>query len=397
MESAVPFRGSFNYRSYERFLKHLANTSEPTHVVVDMAQVKGAYATGMAPLVATVRHLHQVGWSFDLVLPEDDHLAELFFKLGWVQGFAGDELPHLVPGRTFVPLSSYTNHEELNPLVNAMIEHLVTTQSLPAGVLDAFGWSLNEVADNVLLHSGDEPRGWIQMTQQRRKQLIEFVVVDTGRGISASLSGVLPGMDDRERLLAAVERGVTRDPAIGQGNGLWGTVSIAAAAHGWANLHSGEGQLRVMPDEMFADPSAKHQGTLVEVTLPTGQPIDIASALWGYEPLHELEMDYLQAGGAGVLVQLRDEASGFGNRASAKPVRLKVANLMNQFPSELVTLDFEGATMLSASFADELVARLVKEVGPTRFFAQVRLVNLSELARRTIDAVIAQRLAISDP
>ena len=49
--------------------------------------------------------------------------------------------------------------------------------------------------------------------------------------------------------------------------------------------------------------------------------------------------------------------------------------------------------MISASFADELIARLVLEIGVTRFFSKVRLVNLSDLARRTVDAVIAQRLA----
>lgn len=107
--------------------------------------------------------------------------------------------------------------------------------------------------------------------------------------------------------------------------------------------------------------------------------------------MSELEMDYLVDGGSGVLVRLRDETSGFGNRASAKPVRMKLLNLMTQFPDDVLTLDFDGATLVSASFADDLIARLVKEVGPTTFFARVRLINLSDLARRTIDAVIAQR------
>jgi hypothetical protein len=71
---------------------------------------------------------------------------------------------------------------------------------------------------------------------------------------------------------------------------------------------------------------------------------------------------------------------------------MKLRNLMVQFPGEQVTVDFEGATLISASFADELLGRLVEEVGITTFMERVRLVNLSELARRTIDAVVAQRM-----
>jgi len=69
--------------------------------------------------------------------------------------------------------------------------------------------------------------------------------------------------------------------------------------------------------------------------------------------------------------------------------------LLAQFDTPL-TIDFDGATLISASFADELIARLVKEIGPTTFFGRVRLINLSELARRTIDAVIAQRLSMDN-
>ena len=86
----------------------------------------------------------------------------------------------------------------------------------------------------------------------------------------------------------------------------------------------------------------------MEVTLPTNKPIDVAQALWGFEPLHELEMDYLQDGGSEILMRVADEASGFGNRASARPVRTKLRNLLIQFPTEQLVLDFDGATLISA-------------------------------------------------
>jgi anti-sigma regulatory factor (Ser/Thr protein kinase) len=365
-----------------------------THLEIDLSEVNFAHPSGMAPLVALVQHLTTTGWSFDVIFPSDDHLADYFTKAGWEAGIRGEAPPHRRLGASYFPLTPYTDHESLNPLMNAIVEHLASTAVYETGVIDAIASSLNEVADNVLLHAGERVSGWVQMVEQPKKNLIEFVVVDCGRGITESLRQRFTLKDDREAVMKAVEKGVTRDPSVGQGNGLAGTLRIAAASKGWANIHSGAGALRAMQDQpLICQIEARHLGTLVEVTLPTDRPINLAEALWGFEPMHELEMNYLQDHGQGVLVRVAEEATGFGNRASAKPVRFKVRNLMVQFPTEPITIDFDGATLISASFADELIARLVKEIGVTRFFSQVRLVNLSELARRTIDAVVAQRLA----
>ena len=348
----------------------------------------------MAPLVATISHLTEQGWDFKVVLPQDESLADYFDKAGWVAGIAGTSTPPLVRGRSYLPLTPYNSHAELNPLVTEMIDHLATSTAFRPGVLDAIAWSVNEIADNVLLHAGPGTTGWVQMIELPKKSQIEFVIVDCGRGITNSLRQAFPGLeDDREAVMKAVEKGVTRDPKVGQGNGLAGTIRIAHAAGGWANVHSGEGQLRLMPETTLCELAPRHNGTLVEVTLPTANDIDVADALWGHQPISELEMKYVDEGGAGLTLRLADETTGFGNRASAKPVRIKIRNLMTQFPNDSIVVDFEGASLISASFADELIARLVKEVGPTTFMSRVRMTNLSDLARRTIDAVIAQRLA----
>ena len=394
MGKPVSCSGVFQYREYLDVLKVVNAMPSPSQLELDLSHVAFAHPSGMAPLIALVQSLTSEGWAFDLVLPADDHLSDYFTKAGWVAGIQGDAPPPRRKGSSYLPLAPYDDHQTLNPLINDIVDHLVSTAVYETGVIDAIAWSLNEIADNVLLHAGEKVRGWIQMIELPKKSLIEFVVVDCGRGITESLRQRFPDLkDDREAVMKAIEKGVTRDPSVGQGNGLAGTLRIAAAAHGWANIHSGLGALRAMPDQLHCQVAPRHKGTLVEVTLPTDKPINVAEALWGYEPLHELEMNYLQEHGQGVLIRVADETNGFGNRGSAKPVRFKIRNLMVQFPTDQITIDFDGATLISASFADELIARLVKEIGVTRFFSQVRLVNLSDLARRTVDAVIAQRLA----
>lgn len=104
------------------------------------------------------------------------------------------------------------------------------------------------------------------------------------------------------------------------------------------------------------------------------------------------ENDYVSESGQEILYRVADEASGFGNRASARPLRVAVENLISQFPNQNLVIDFSGVNVVSASFADEFVARLAKGIGVASFFQRVRLSGTNDLISRTLDAVIEQRL-----
>ena len=199
---------------------------------------------------------------------------------------------------------------------------------------------------------------------------------------------------------------MTRNSNIGQGNGLAGTLRIAMAANGFVNLYSGSASLRVMPQkndlhsskpvssgpQFFLQDEPYFQGTVLTMTIPTNIDLDIAGALWGSAPTSYFEKDYLDETGTQILFKVFDEASGFGNRPSARPLRNSVENLMNQFPDKKISIDFDGVNLVSASFADEFIARLAKTVGVVTFFQKVKLVGMNDLVRRTMDAVIEQRL-----
>lgn len=205
----------------------------------------------MAPIIAFVRDLHANGWQIDMSLPSSDFLADYFRKAGWIAGFEGSvDLPK--PARndqTFLPLVSYDSHEQLNPIFSEALRHFSRVFPFRKGVLDGLEWTLNEVADNVLIHSGGVT-GWLQLSQRPNKGLIEFVVVDCGRGILNSLrEGHGELKSDVEALKKAVEKGVTRDTNVGQGNGLAGTLRIAMAAEGYVNIYSGAGLLRYLQSQ----------------------------------------------------------------------------------------------------------------------------------------------------
>lgn len=394
------------------FIQQLELAPEGAQVLLDLENVHFAHPSGMVPIVATIRHLHEKGYLFDVALPASDFLADYFRKAGWIQGIEGTHLEFRSgrPKDTFIPLLSYSSHTELNSIVNEALRHFSRIATFKKGVLDGLEWAVNEVADNVLIHAGGAP-GWIQLAQQPSKGLIEIVVVDCGRGILDSLREGHPELTtDANALRKAVEKGVTRDTNIGQGNGLAGTLRIAIAAGGHANLYSGKGLLRYFPQSEFRmldrsgfphkstsenihiETVAYMQGTAVSLTLPTNREIDVAHALWGRSPSSIFENQYVSEDGREILFKVAQESSGFGNRPSARPLRTAVENLMSQFPTQRIKIDFSDVNLVSASFADEFIARLAKSVGVVTFFQRVTIIGMNDLVRRTMDAVLTQRM-----
>jgi hypothetical protein len=149
------------------------------------------------------------------------------------------------------------------------------------------------------------------------------VVVDTGRGILASLKEAYPTLsNDEDALRLAVQKGITRNRQYGQGNGLSGALNIAQAAKGWLNLHSGSGLLRWAESELQSRRISLHVGTVVTMTLPVREPIDLSEALWGRAPLPAFEASHLSD--EGVVFTVREEASGFGNRATGQYLRTRL-------------------------------------------------------------------------
>lgn len=369
-----------------------ARRAGETEFEIDISGYHAWYPDGMTPLICAVNSWIAEGEAVSIVPPDGDGY-DFWERAGWQYGLFGHAPPIVRPGTNLTPLTAYSSGSELNEAVTEAISVMSTAASFPSGVVDSLSWTLNEVADNVLVHSNAE-RGWMQVSYQPRKGLLDFVVADSGRGILASLRESFSHLrTDIEALNLAVEKGITRNRHVGQGNGLSGLVRIAVGNRGFVNLHSGTGQLRILEGEVrqaedFASPFG---GTIVTMTLRTDQPIDLSEALWGHEPVPSFERQYLAD--AGIHFRVASEASNFGNRSTGRLLRLKVGNIITTMPDEPLMLDFTGVELASASFCDEFVAKLVLELGPVSFFSRVHMTGYTPLIRRTLDHVIAQRLA----
>ena len=94
-------------------------------------------------------------------------------------------------------------------------------------------------------------------------------------------------------------------------------------------------------------------------------PLDVADALWGHEPVSRLEMAHATDGT--IVFSVREKSIGFGSRASGVETANKLANLLIEMPDERIAVDFEGVDVASASFVDEFLAKLVKRYGVAAF------------------------------
>jgi hypothetical protein len=389
-EMSFKFTGVFGRSSFTRITKGLYGRPLPSSLSLDLGDVSHAYATAVVPLISLARHLRAVGSEVVIVYPFDGDYWE---KAGWRQLLEGEEAPRADFRKSYVPVQAYSDDVGLNDSVNVAIDVLARQMNCSPGVMDSVAWTLNELADNVLIHAGEPGQtveGFMQVVCHPVQEKVDLVVSDYGRGVRESLSQSHSIPDDEQALAMAIRAGITRDRNAGQGNGLAGSVRIVSAAGGELTIMSGNAELRVVNGDMSTHVSGAVPGTSVGLVLPTSVEIDISMALWGSPPTSEFEMSHLDETNE-VVFRVADEATGFGNRQTGRQLRTKLRNLMRQFPDARVRVDFADVALVSASFADEFVAKLVIEMGHFSFFARVSIANTNRLISRTLDNVIRQR------
>lgn len=386
----LQFDRAFDRNCYRIITRRLFRDPRPSTLTLDLENVTYAYATAVVPLIALERHLRAQGTLVEVIYPFDHSYWEI---TGWKQLLDGDDAPSIDPGRSYIPVQTYSDSTHLNGIVSAVLDVLARHMVCSEGVLDSIAWTLNELADNVLVHAaepGTPVEGFMQVVSHPEQRTVDLVVSDYGRGIRDSLWQSYITRDDEEALLKAIEAGVTRDPSAGQGNGLAGSVRIVSTAGGQLTIMSGNAELDVENGDSSTTQCGAVPGTTVSLVLPTDAEINVSQALWGKPPMVAFEMSHLDSDDE-IVFRVTDEASGFGNRETGRQLRTKLQNVMTQFPRSRVKVDFENVALVSASFADEFIAKLVVELGNFSFFTRITVVNANGLISQTLDNVIRQR------
>ncbi|MBL7796328.1 MAG: DUF4325 domain-containing protein [Saprospiraceae bacterium] len=286
----------------------------------------------------------------------------------------------------------------VNLLCNELIASVSQSIVCEEGVIDAMMWCLNEIMDNVLQHSGNE-YGFIMGQIHKKSRHISFCVYDNGQGIYNSLKSSKHAPTTAiEAIKLSIQERITRDSKVGQGNGMWGLSEIVKNNSGMLSILSGpglyfrsNGHIETKNDLTYLD--AKHHACLVDFQLNYDKRISLTEALKGHKPVN-YRTEYFEDDSGTVVYRLADAETGTGTRKSGEKIRNDLINLYNDSKKGIV-IDFEGIAVVSSSFADELVGKMIVYFGFFGFNQIVRLKNMNPTIQAVVERSVAQRMAES--
>lgn len=294
--------------------------------------------------------------------------------------------------------SSKNEHPEaqVSELVQSYIDCLSRTAQCEEGVLSGLIWCINEVLDNVLVHSR-ENNGYIMAQYHKKKQKLAICVYDCGIGILKSLSeSKHKPATEIDALTMAIQEGV--GDGKGQGNGLYGLYQIVAENGGKLTITSGKSSIMLKNGslEKFSTGALidnTHSGTIVDFQLNLSKQIDVKSALkslGGFDGF-DIRIDNMIQDNDCLLYDVYENSYGTGTRIAGTELRNDVMNIMRKTNSPII-LDFSSVKTCSSSFIDEFVAKLMVEIGILKFNEFIKIVNMNSLVSHLCERSIFMRM-----
>jgi anti-sigma regulatory factor (Ser/Thr protein kinase) len=371
---------------------------ECREVVLNFEACTAAYNGPMLSICSAVSSYRFKGVDTSIVLPVKEDLRRRFRNTNWAYLMdPGAFEQSTYRGELNVPAIPFSSPAEQSESVNRMLDGLLgNLPGLERPDLAAVEWALNEITDNVLTHAESAPGGIVQLSNLRSKGLIEFSVSDAGVGIPASLRRGHPGLrSDAEALDLAIREGVTKDPKLGQGNGLFGTYRVASLSAGYFHVHSGYARLDLQDGgARVRTESIPCVGTLVVVGVNRSERGALEEAL-RFNARHGAPIDYVETHfegrGASIVFAMHSEAASFGSRIAGTRVRTKLENLAKMNPSSRIIVEMSEVPFCSSSFADEVFGKLFVSLGALAFMARFELRGVQPTVRALVDRAIAQR------
>lgn len=295
----------------------------------------------------------------------------------------------------------FENHKEASFISKEIYYQLKRAVVCERGVLGGLGWCINEVMDNVFAHAG-APCGYFMAQIHNRTKVISVSVFDLGCGLLASLrrSGKLDIEDEMAAIDLATQKGVTEDIKVGQGNGLYGLSKIIEHNQSHFSILSGHcsiaydfGKNEKITKAKTPIVSEQARSTRVDFTLNYSARIDLRTALGGYEMYEEIDKDLesmsLESGA--LVFKIAEKSDGdYASRASGSRLRTELLNVANS-STERIILDFSDVQMIDSSFGDELVGKIILQIGFLSFNQRFVIQNANQDIRVVLERAISIR------
>ena len=293
----------------------------------------------------------------------------------------------------------YSNSEEVQQLHRATIEYLTMNLIWEPGTLLAFEWSLYEIMDNVFQHA-QTPSGYFMFQVQQSQRRLSYCVADQGLGIlhSFATSKYRPATAP-DAISLAVQKGVTRDPDVGMGNGLWGAAEIVARNEGQLTISSSGAALyfdraarTVKTVDRVSVLNPTTPGTYIDIQLDASKSVQLSEMFDVFALPVNLRLEALENEDGAPVFKVKHFRFGTGTRSSGSFAYAHTANLLNETTGPVI-VDFSNVGIVSSSFADEFIAKLFVSLNENQFNGRLRLHGMNSTVELIVRHAIAQRRA----
>ena len=291
----------------------------------------------------------------------------------------------------FIPARLIQSEEDVFDASNAVCDLVLRQFDHAREFLPAMEWAVYEVIDNIRLHAETPVPGVLTAQYYPTKHRLDIAIVDAGRGIMASLSQSQQLWSHGDAISKAIQRGVTRDDSVGQGNGMAGASEIVRKNGGELHVWTGDANFTIRKgrDRGFK-PIAQIPGTGIFLRLDTRRPVRLRDTFisdpgWSYI---DYEAERITESGG---IRVADECVHTGGREPATTLRRKIETILEAADEPLV-LDFSGVDFATSSFFDELLGRLAASLGPEVFGSGVYIANLKPELADMANVTIGQRM-----
>ncbi len=359
--------------------------------LIDVSSIEGVFPNTVVPIAALIDSY------------EEDKINFEYGRIPITLQSTQFNNPNLYDGDSNHILSRvwmFSNSSEISDIVDAFGVELRKEDRFPEGTITSLMWSLNEVMDNVLMHSNSE-YGYVMGQIHKSTKKIAFTVCDYGRGIFNSLreSQLHKPKSAIDAITLAIQEEVTRDSNVGQGNGLFGLHSIISQGNGTLEIVSSGASYKTMGGKTSTHNylprrSSNTPGTIVDFQINYGNDISLDNALKfrGKDyTITNLYIDNFDDDRGHNFYSVKDHSGGTGTRESALRIKNEIMNLIKESKKPVI-LDFKEVAVISSSFADELIAKLLLELGLFQFNNLIILRGMNTQEQNILQRSVIQRL-----
>jgi hypothetical protein len=298
-------------------------------------------------------------------------------------------IPKLPEAGRFIPLSILHDPGDQFVAVNNVCELVMKQFTNARSLLPAFEWAVCEITDNVFIHSKSKTPCVLAAQYYPMSKQLEIAMADQGVGYLGTLGPVYGAKNDYEAMELALTRGLTRDTAIGQGNGLAGTEAIVDGNNGELFIWTGNTSMTRSEERVYSK-FVNPNGVGVALRLRVDTPVDLGSIWIGERPYTYIDqcVNNIENGS---VISVASECNSVGSREPARRLRNKLLALLPDIETNLV-LDFSKCSSPSSSFFDELFGRLILEIGIKEYSEKIEITGLDKADFDIANVVIHQRL-----